>query len=60
MNRIEGRFAALKKFALDNADYRRHAQQQAALESYLTWRNRTRALSRQSWKAYRRTPKQVA
>jgi transposase len=60
MNRIECHFTALKKFALDNTDYRSHAEQQAALESYLAWRNRSRDISLKNWKSYRRTHKKVA
>jgi len=61
MNRIECHFTALKKFALDNTDYRSHEEQQAAIESYLAWRNRTRDISLQNWKSYRRThPRQRA
>ena len=57
LNRIECHFTALKKFALDNTDYRSHAEQEAAIEQYLSWRNRKRNISVQSWKSYRRHKK---
>jgi transposase len=57
LNRIECHFTALKKFALDNTDYRSHEEQQAAIETYLSWRNRTRDISVKNWKSYRRTHK---
>ena len=53
LNRIECHFTALKKFALDNTDYRSHEEQQAAIEQYLSWRNRKRQISIQDWRAYR-------
>jgi len=45
LNRIECHFAALKKFALNNSDHRSHEQQEAAIHSYLTWRNRQRNIT---------------
>jgi len=60
LNRIECHFTALKKFAMDNTDYRSHDEQQAAIEHYLTWRNRTRQISLENWKSYRRTHERVA
>ncbi len=60
LNRIESHFAALKKFALACSDYRSHAEQQEAIESYLCWRNRRRALSRCTWPEYQRTHKRAA
>ena len=57
LNRIECHFTALKKFALENTDYRSHEEQQAAIEKYLDWRNRTREISMKNWKSYRRTHK---
>jgi len=57
LNRIECHFTALKKFALDNTDYRSHQEQEAAIEQYLSWRNRKRQISIQDWKAYRRHKK---
>jgi len=52
LNRIECHFTALKKFALDNTDYRSHQEQQEAIEQYLSWRNHKRDISVQNWKAY--------
>lgn len=49
LNRIESQFTALKKFALQPSDYRTHEEQQAAIESYLSWRNRRRKLSIAQW-----------
>lgn len=60
LNRIECHFTAMKKFALDNTDYRSHRQQQAAIRRYLTWRNGKRPISVQSWKAYQHHHKQAA
>lgn len=57
LNRIECHFTALKKFALDNTDYRSHEEQQTAIEQYLSWRNHKRQISIQDWKAYRRHDK---
>lgn len=54
LNRIESQFTALKKFALQPSDYRSHEEQQAAIESYLTWRNRRRDLSLTAWLDYKR------
>ena len=54
LNRIECHFTALKKFALDNTDYRSHPEQEAAIDLYLAWRNRQRDISIQNWKTYRR------
>jgi transposase len=53
LNRIESHLAALKRFTLDNTDYRSHPQMQAAIHKYLGWRNRTRPISSQRWTAYR-------
>lgn len=52
LNRIESQFTALKKFALQPSDYHSHEEQQAAIESYLTWRNRSRDLSITAWNDY--------
>jgi len=60
LNRIESHFTALRKFALDNTDYRSHPEQQEAIERYLSWRNRVRDISLQDWKSYRRSQKKVA
>jgi len=60
LNRIESHFTALRKFALDDTDYRSHQEQQESIESYLSWRNRTRDISVEEWKSYRRAQKKVA
>lgn len=60
LNRIECQFTALKKFALENSDYRTHEAQQDAIENYLHWRNGHRNLSLQSWKQYKRQSKAAA
>ncbi len=57
LNRIESHFTALKKFTLDNTDYRSHEELQTAIEQYLAWRNRAREISLKNWKSYRRTHK---
>lgn len=49
LNRIECHLTAIRKFALDNSDFRTHEEQQQAIEDYLAWRNRRRTISRQSW-----------
>jgi transposase len=60
LNRIECQFTALKKFAMRPSDYHSHEEQQAAIESYLTWRNRARDLSITAWRQYKRESKQAA
>ncbi|MBN1764635.1 MAG: transposase [Sedimentisphaerales bacterium] len=55
LNRIECHFTALKKYALDNTDYRSHEEQQAAIETYLDWRNGRRGISMKDWNSYCRT-----
>ena len=60
LNRIESHFTALRKFTLDNSDYRSHQEQQAAIKRYLSWRNGERQISLESWKSYRRTHKEAA
>jgi transposase len=45
LNRIESHFGPLKKFALNNSDHRSHGAQEAAIHSYLLWRNRHRDLT---------------
>lgn len=58
LNRIECHFTAMKKFALDNADYRSHGEQQRAIKKYLSWRNHRRKISETDWtktKPHRRT-----
>lgn len=57
LNRIECQFAGIKKFALENSDYRSHEEQMAAIESYLNWRNGDGKLTVQSWNAYQRQRK---
>lgn len=57
LNRIECHFTALRKFALDNSDFRRHEEQQEAIEQYLAWRNGERDISLKNWKRYRRQHK---
>jgi len=59
LNRIESHFTAMKKFVFDNTDYRTHEEQQAAVERYLTWRNRQRDISETSWPTYRRRAKKA-
>jgi transposase len=53
LNRIECHFTALKKFALDNTDYRSHPEMQAAIRNYFRWHNGNRTISLQSWKSYK-------
>ena len=60
LNRIECQFTALKKFAMKPSDYQSHEEQQAAIESYLTWRNRARDLSITAWQEYQRANAKVA
>jgi transposase len=60
LNRIECQFTALKKFAMKPSDYRTHEEQQAAIESYLTWRNRARDLSITAWRQYQRETAKAA
>jgi transposase len=60
LNRIECQFTALKKFAMKPSDYRDHEEQQAAIESYLTWRNRARDLSITAWNQYKRETSKAA
>lgn len=51
LNRIESQFTAMKKFALENSDYPSHAELQAAIQSYLDWRNRRREIAIEPWRA---------
>ena len=44
LNRIECHFGPLRKFALNNSDYRSHEEQEAAIQSYLRWRNGQRGI----------------
>jgi transposase len=52
LNRIECHFTALRKFTLDNTDYRTHDDMQAAIRRYLDWRNGVREISVENWKLY--------
>lgn len=49
LNYIECQFTALKKFALENSDYRSHQELQRAIDSYLRWRNGQRRLALTRW-----------
>ncbi len=60
LNRIECQFTALKKFALQPSDHPSHEEQQAAIESYLTWRNRYRDLSITAWRQFKRENSRAA
>lgn len=51
LNRIESQFTALKKFALENSDYKSHEEQQDAIESYLAWRNGRREIAIEPWRS---------
>ena len=57
LNRIECHFTAMKKFCLDNTNYQSHDEQQAAVRSYLAWRNRQRDISIEDWRRYERRQK---
>lgn len=52
LNRIELHLTSVRKFALDNTDYRRHPEQQEAIESYLRWRNGERPIDVPDWETY--------
>jgi transposase len=60
LNRIESQFTALRKFALKPSDYRSHEEQEAAIESYLNWRNGSRDLSINAWTEFKRENAQAA
>ncbi len=60
LNRIESHFQELKRFAMKPSDYRSHDEQQAAIESFLTWRNRARNISITAWKQYQHEQAQAA
>jgi len=60
LNRIESHFQELKKFTMKPSDYRSHEEQQAAIESFLTWRNRARDISITAWKQYQHEQAQAA
>lgn len=50
LNRIEAQFTALRKFALDNSDFKTHEEQQEAIRSYLNWRNGRRKIAIEPWR----------
>ena len=60
LNRIECHFTALKKFTLDNTDYRKHEDMQAGIVHYLAWRNGRREISLMSWRRHCRQRKHAA
>lgn len=60
LNRIECQFTALRKFALDNSDFRSHEEQQKAIEQYLSWRNRKRTITHTNWRTFRRQRARLA
>jgi transposase len=60
LNRIECHFTALRKFTLDNTDYRSHDDMQAAIRCYLDWRNGVREISVENWKLYCRHKNKAA
>jgi transposase len=60
LNRIECQFTELKEFALNNSDYRSHEALQEAIESFVTWRNGERPLSKQSWLEFKRQQRSKA
>lgn len=57
LNRIECQFTALKKFALDNTDYKAHEELQEAINSYLAWRNGRREIAVEPWRRKTTTTK---
>lgn len=50
LNRIESQFTELKKFTLENSDYRSHAEMESVITSYLDWHNGKRDLALKDWK----------
>lgn len=60
LNWIECRFSALRRLALDNADFRSHPEQQEAIELHLVWRNRQRPNSKEAWKPPRSGHRRMA
>jgi transposase len=60
LNRIECHFTAMKKFTLDNTDHQNHDEQEAAIDSYLAWRNRRRDISVRSWRRFSRSLRKAA
>jgi transposase len=51
LNRIECEFTEMKKFSLDNSDFRTHEEQQTAIRSYLDWRNGKRGIAVSPWES---------
>ena len=49
LNRIECELAPLKKYTLENSDYRTHEDQQAVILNYLRWRNGQRPITVTPW-----------
>jgi len=49
LNRVECQFTAMRKFTLDNTDYDSHDAMQAAMRSYLAWRNGRRSIATADW-----------
>ena len=49
LNRIECEFTPLKKYTLNNSDYRTHEDQQAVIEDCLRWRNGQRPITITPW-----------
>ena len=60
LNRIECHLTALKKFALETSDYRRHEEQQEAIEDYLRWRNGQYEITVARWHTSKRRQSQAA
>jgi len=60
LNRIEGHFTALRKFALETSDFRSHGDQQRAIEKYLSWRNGKRPVAMQPWTSHKHGQRQAA
>lgn len=50
LNRIECHLTALRKYALDNSDYRTHEDQQAAIQRYVRWHNGQRPIALIPWR----------
>jgi transposase len=40
LNRIEGHFSVVKKFAIKNSNYKDHKELASAIRRYLIWRNK--------------------
>lgn len=60
MNRIECHFTELKEFALANSDYRTHEELQAAIESFMEWRNGERPISKRNWQTFKKERRAAA